>query len=87
MATATQNDYKVTTAWTDLVATIGAAASVNTLIQNLDPDEVQVVFGGASAPSGKTGVILREGDSVQGTAANIWVKGRYKAATVGVTTL
>ena len=82
-----QNDFAVTGAWTDLVATIAAAASTDTLIQNLDTDEVQIVAGGASAPTGKSGVVLREGESVTLNAANLWLRARGGAATVSVTTL
>ena len=86
MATATQNDYSVTGSWTNLVATIGAAASVDCVIQNVSTDPVQVVFGGASAPTGKTGIVLANIDSVQGNAAQIWVRSAG-AAKVSVTTL
>ena len=86
MATATQNDFTVSGSWTDLVATIGAAASADCVIQNVSDGIVQVVFGGASAPTGKTGIVLDEWDSVQGNAANIWVRSAGPSK-VSVTTL
>lgn len=41
MATATQADYAVTTAWTDLAATITGAVSTACVIQNLSDAPVQ----------------------------------------------
>lgn len=88
MATATQNDFPATSDWGELTASITAAANVNCVIQNLDTGgTIDVVFGGASPPTGKTGVRLWPGDSVQGNAAQIWVRGNDGAATVGCTLL
>lgn len=85
MATATQADYAVTTAWTDLAATITGAASVACLIQNLSDAPVQIVWGGASAPATThSGVTLNKWDSMAGTAAKIWVRAP-NGATVSTT--
>lgn len=75
MATSTLGNLTTTAAWQDITATYGTAASANVLIQNADSEVVQIVFGGASAPSGKSGITLDTYDSVQGNAANIWVRG------------
>ena len=74
MASETLNDYAVTNQWTDLLATLTSAASVDTAYQCVSRDRVQMVAGGASAPTGKTGIILAELDSVQLNCANLWVK-------------
>lgn len=84
MATATLGNLAVTANWQDVTATYSGAASVDTLIQNLDDDYVEVVCGVASAPSGKTGVRLDTLDSFQVNAANIWVRGD---GTISVTTV
>lgn len=83
------NDYAVTSTWTDVVATLAGMASVDTLIQNVDKHDVQVVSGGASAPTNKTGVILGYKESVQVNAANVWVRkvGSDQSGRISVTTL
>lgn len=75
---------EVNAAWTDIAAANVALASVDILIQNLDDDFVDVVFGGASAPTNAGPVRLDERDSVQGKAANVWVRG---AGTISATVL
>ena len=88
MATATQDDFTATGDWSELTATITGAASVDTVIQCLDAiGTVDVVFGGASAPEDATGIRLWPGDSVQGNAANIWVRGNDGSAVVSTTLL
>ena len=84
MATETLGNLTVTAAWQDVTATYASAASVGVLIQNLDDDYVDVVFGGASVPSGKSGVRLDTLDSIEGNAANIWVRGD---GTVSINTI
>lgn len=74
MTTATLNDYPVTTSWTDVVATVTGAASVDAVFQNVGRTPVAVVFGGGSAPTSKTGIVLAPFDSVQGNAANVWAR-------------
>lgn len=75
MATATQNDFAVTRTWQDVAATLTAIASVDAVIQNIGQNVIQVVHGGASAPAaGKSGLFLDYMDSVQGNAANVWVR-------------
>lgn len=83
MATVTLNDYAVTGAWTNLAATLTAAASVNVVVQNISTGIVQVFFGGASAPTG-SGFQLAPSDSIQGNAAQIWVRGPDGNETVSV---
>ena len=73
--TASQPRITVKAAWTDIVAANSTLASVDVLLQNLDDDVVDVVFGGASAPTSSGPVRLDTLDSVQGNAANIWVRG------------
>lgn len=84
MATETLGNLTVTTAWVDVIATYATAASVDVSIQNLDDELVDVVFGGASAPTTMTGTKLQPLDSVQGNAAHIWIRGD---GTVSVTKL
>jgi hypothetical protein len=71
---ASQNDYAVTSAWADIGATIAGVISTPVLLQNIGFDDVKVVFGGASAPTGKSGINLNTDDSISGTAAKVWVK-------------
>lgn len=89
MATSSLADYAVTDAWTDLVATIGAAASVDVLLQNLTSSVVMVVSGGGSAPASTiSGVALSQFDSFKANAANIWVRtGDPDGAKLSVTTV
>lgn len=84
MATATLGNLAVSGDWKDVTATYAGAANVTVLIQNLDDDYVDVVFGGGSAPTGKSGVRLDTLDGVKGSAANIWVRGD---GTISVTVL
>lgn len=85
---ATEADFDVTNEWQDLAATITNAASAATLFQCVSQDTVQVVAGGASAPSGKTGIVLRYLDSVELNNANIWVRNfDGDGATLSVTVL
>lgn len=74
MATAHLADFTATQDWTDLVATIGAAASVDVLLQNTSKSPVQIVAGGASEPTTSSGTILTQLESLQLNAANIWVR-------------
>lgn len=74
MATASGADFPVDGDWADVVATITAAASADAVYQNVGAQEVQVFFGGGSAPTSGTGIVLYQGDSVQGNAANVWAK-------------
>lgn len=87
MATASQADYSVTNNWTNIVSTIGAAASVDVLLQCVSADRISVVFGGSQPSGEKRGIILGNLDSVQGNAAAIWVKGYDPEATLSVTLL
>lgn len=73
--TASQPRITVTEDWTDIVAGNGSLASTDIVIQNLDDDTVDVFFGGGSKPSGGGPVRLDTLDSVQGNAANVWVRG------------
>jgi hypothetical protein len=73
--TTTLADISLGLDWIDITDTHASAASADVLIQNVGgADEVHVVFGGASAPTGKTGVSLARLDSVSGNAANVWVR-------------
>lgn len=74
MATASLNDFTVTDQWQDVAATVTGIASVDAVLQNVGDATVQVVFAGASAPTGKTGIRLYYLDSVQGNAANVWAR-------------
>lgn len=74
MATATQNDFTVTTTWQNVAATLTGIASADAVLQNVGDAAVDIVFGGASAPTSKTGIRLYSLDSVQGNAANVWAR-------------
>ena len=88
MASVTLNDYAVTKAWTDLLATVTGAASVDAVFQCVSDDLVQVVAGGVAAPTGKTGVVLARFDSLQLNTDHLWVKTFDAAgAVLSVTTL
>lgn len=81
--TASQPRIQVTEDWTDIAAVNGALASVEILVQNLDDERVDVVFGGASKPTTAGPVRLDELMGFRGTAANVWVRGSgYISATV-----
>lgn len=73
MATASQNQITVTEAYVDITLANVALANADVVVQNLDDDTVDVVFG-ASA-TGKGPVRLDTLDWVKGNAANIWVRG------------
>lgn len=74
MATLHLADYTATDEWTNLVATLGATANADVVLQNTGKRAVQIVFGGDSAPTTTSGIILAQIDSVQGNAAKIWVR-------------
>lgn len=87
MPTATQPDFTAADTWSNLVDTIGAAASVNVLLQNKGNGVVRVVFGGSQPTSKDAGLILKTFDSVQGNAAAIWLRSSRFPGVVGVTVL
>ena len=74
MATAHLADFAVTSSWADVVATVTGAASVNAVYQNVGQNPIAVVFGGGSAPTTSSGILLGPYDSVQGNAANVWAR-------------
>jgi len=79
MATSYTN-VSLTSTWVDLTVANSALASVPILVQNRSSsNEVFVFFGGASAPAANDGVRLGFGESVDGTAANVWAKARSSA--------
>lgn len=82
MPTASQPKITVTADWKDITVANPALANVLVLIQNLDDDYVDVVFGGASAPTTAGPVRLDTSEVIDGTAANIWVRGE---GTISVT--
>lgn len=86
MATATQADFSATATWQNLVASNGATASVNLVLQNKGDGNVQVVFGGSQPTSQDAGLYLEPLDSVQGNAAAIWLRAAG-GDRVGVTLL
>lgn len=75
MATATQNDFAATEAWTELTGTITGAVSTACLVQNVNANPICIFWGGSSAPASTTiGTVLKTYDSMAGTAAKIWVR-------------
>ena len=85
MATLTLNDVAVTSVWQNITATQPTAANADVILQVVNTsDRVNVVFGGASMPVGKSGFQLYRGDSVQGNAAQIWVRSEDQSATLSV---
>lgn len=80
----TQNTVDITRNWQDLTALLPASAGVSCLIQVVTDDLVEIVFGGASAPSGKSGLILGFRDSVTDTSGNRWVRAVDGSAQLGV---
>ena len=87
MATATQADFSATPTWANLVASNGATASVDLVLQNKGDGNVQVVFGGSQPTDADAGLYLEPLDSVQGNAAAIWLRTATGADKVGVTLL
>lgn len=87
MATATRADFSATPTWANLVASDGATASVDLVLQNKGDGNVQVVFGGSAPTDADAGLYLEPLDSVQGNAAAIWLRTAVGADKVGVTLL
>ena len=87
MATATHADFSATPTWANLVASNGATASVDLVLQNKGDGNVQVVFGGSQPTNQDAGLVLEPMDSVQGNAAAIWLRTASGSDKVGVTTL
>lgn len=86
MVTATQTNFAVSSAWSELTATVTAAVSSEARIQNRGPGSVQVFFGGASAPAADaSGFKLENGETATGNAAKIWVRSA-SGSTVSVMT-
>lgn len=75
MATQTKDDIAISGSWADLVAADATLASVDVVVQNIDTSEVRIVWGGTSPGAAKSGHILGYGESFEGNAAAIWVKG------------
>ena len=75
--TTSQPRIKVTGQWLDITVANPALASVDVFIQNLDDEETDVVFGGATEPEREIGAVrLDLLDSIERVnAANIWVRG------------
>lgn len=85
MATASQVDFAATGTWQDIVATIAAVANAAVIIQNKGNGVVQVFFSAAAAPSDdEQGIFLGPLDSVQGTAAKVYVRASGGGDAVGV---
>jgi hypothetical protein len=57
------------------------------MLQNVNAGAIAIVFGGAAAPTNKSGVVLGPRDSVQGNADHIWAKSLEASGVVGVTTV
>lgn len=86
MATDTLPDFAVTPQWQDIVATVPGAAGVDLLIQHIGTGTIQLVQGGASAPSeGRSGLRLTAGQDAYANNAHIWV--RSYSATGGLVSL
>lgn len=87
MATDTLPDVTLTNQWQDITATVPAAASVDLLIQNVGSPTVQIVQGGASAPSDgtKSGLRITAGQDAYVNNARLWA--RAYASTGGLLSL
>lgn len=75
MATTTLDDIVLGEAWFDVTAAVPALVDAVAVYQNVSTSLVAVVFGGASEPTGKSGTVLSQLDSVAGTAAKVWARG------------
>lgn len=84
MTTTTSADIALTDDWTELTDLANDAVD----LQNVGTTPVAVVFGGASAPTGKTGTLLGYRERVTGTSANVWARsvGGSSKLSVQVTT-
>ncbi|RPF70452.1 hypothetical protein [Aurantiacibacter spongiae] len=81
--TASQPRIAVIQAWTDIVAGNASLGGVEVLIQNLDDEIVEVVFGGNPNTTALGPVRIDTGQVISGTATAIWVRGEgYISATV-----
>lgn len=85
MATSTLADVALTGSWVDLTVTLASLVSADATIQNVGPGAIAVVYGGVTAPSGKSGLIRRPGETVTGNAANVWARSLESAGAVSVT--
>lgn len=86
MSTAT---YDVTNVYTDLVATIAAAASTATLIQNVSQTPISVIAqaSGSAPDNGDLGVVLMPFVAVTVNAAQIHVKAHGASAKLVASTV
>lgn len=84
MPSSTLNDATVTEAWVDLTVAQAGLTGVACLLQNQGPEDIAIVFGGANPGGTKTGFRLAPGDSVGGTAANVWARAIQRTARVSV---
>lgn len=87
MATSTLADQALTTAWVDLTVALPTLASADATYQNQGGEPVAVVFGGGSAPTGKSGIVLGPREIVSGNAVNVWARCLGASANLSVTLL
>ena len=79
------NDFTVTPAYTNMVATLAAAASVPARIQNITETPVSVVpKASGGAPEDQTGIVIKQGEFCEVSAAQIWIKAFGPAGKVSV---
>lgn len=72
---ASNPDIQVSFAWQDLIATYAGLASASAYVQNKGALPALVYFSASgSAPADASGVLVKSGDTVFGTAAHIWVR-------------
>lgn len=89
MATTSLAPYSVTNAYTDVIDTLGAAADVDTFIQNVGfGSTIELVLGGTEPAATVKGILLDFKDSLQVNTGAIWVRNfRSSISTLAVVTL
>ena len=85
MAHATLADVSLTGEWIDLTATHAGLVSTAAEIQAAGNGAIAIVWGGASAPTNKSGRVLRAGEVATGSAANVWAKALGHSGVASVT--
>lgn len=86
MATDTLQDIPLTNQWQEITATVPTSASIDLMIQNVGTSNIQLVQGGASAPTeSKTGRKIPAGQDAYVNNARLWV--RSYTATGGLISL
>lgn len=87
MATVSYPAVSVTSTWADVVAVHAAVANAKSYIQNTGKNSVYVFFGGAAAPAGTVGTLLKPGEGFEATSDHVWVRGQDATSLLSIVTI